>query len=795
MRKLNEKSKIKVEWTTSVYDYTKENEKKIISSFSKKYGVPKENVTVHTKFVNPKTGEDETVSANEAITNINDTEFQRKLFRDFASEKGIECDFDAIFEIDSKINSLMDYDKYEKKATYSFEWIRWSNFLSYGEDNYINFNDIKGLVLLSSDPANQGGKTNFAVDLPHFIQYGVTGKTDVQADIFNRYRPECTDVTVECCIKKDGAYYVIRRTLSRPALAKRTAKSKVTSKVQYFRLEGDNYIELKDCDSDGAVSEGGATAKDTNRVIKEAFGREEDFDMIVCATEDNLKDLLEKKDTERGRILSRWIGLLPLEEKDALARDTYNKTVKNELYNNRYSEDDIKSENESIAARVESIEADIDDKKRLNSEAQKEVETLEEMLSTYREAKRSVDANVAKMDIETIKITMEDATRKGLSLKAQVEECDKEISEIGEVAFSSQEYDAIVTRLSDAKAASASWNVKVSSLRKEAKTIRESEFCPTCKRRYDGVDNSAIIKAKEDEAEKCERELVESNREIETLKAKIESMKAERDKNDRLNRLVTKKSAMEVDMERLRGVIIDCRSKIKEYEKNSEAIKANADLDIKIGNCEITVKARREEIRMNDIAIARDESEIKTCRDKASSNEKILEKISRDRKTERDWQCYLEMVGKNGVSKMVLRKVIPVINASLGQMLDGVCDFCVEMVMNEKGEVKFEIIHDETRANVMSGSGFEKFATAMALRTVLGSMSTLPRLNFIVLDEVLGAVAKTNYENVKNLLDKMLTKFDTIIQVTHNEDIKDWFQKRITVIKKGNVSRIEVCEC
>ena len=63
----------------------------------------------------------------------------------------------------------------------------------------------------------------------------------------------------------------------------------------------------------------------TRRLLKEAG--EKDFDLVICANADNLKSLISLKDTERGRLLSKWIGLLPLEEKDTIAREKWNKEI------------------------------------------------------------------------------------------------------------------------------------------------------------------------------------------------------------------------------------------------------------------------------------------------------------------------------------------------------------------------------------------------------------------------------------------------------------------------------------
>ena len=46
------------------------------------------------------------------------------------------------------------------------------------------------------------------------------------------------NAVVEGCINIDGVDYVIKRTLSRPALDKRTSKSKTTQKVEYYKVFG-----------------------------------------------------------------------------------------------------------------------------------------------------------------------------------------------------------------------------------------------------------------------------------------------------------------------------------------------------------------------------------------------------------------------------------------------------------------------------------------------------------------------------------------------------------------------------
>lgn len=141
---------------------------------------------------------------------------------------------------------------------------------------------------------------------------------------------------------------------------------------------------------------------------------------------------------------------------------------------------------------------------------------------------------------------------------------------------------------------------------------------------------------------------------------------------------------------------------------------------------------------------------------------------------------------------MVLRDVLPIINAKINMLLSDVCDFDVVVEINEKNDINFCMIKDNVKSDLASGSGFEKTASSMALRAVLGSLSTMPKPNFIVLDEVYGRVAKENLENIHKLINKVCEDYDFVITVSHLDIVKDWANTTITVVKENNVSRLSV---
>ena len=148
------------------------------------------------------------------------------------------------------------------------------------------------------------------------------------------------------------------------------------------------------------------------------------------------------------------------------------------------------------------------------------------------------------------------------------------------------------------------------------------------------------------------------------------------------------------------------------------------------------------------------------------------------------------MIGKDGISKMVLRQTLPLINGELKRLLNGVCDFDVEVVIDERNDVAFNLVRNNTITNLASGSGFEQTAAALALRVVLGNISTLSRPSILLLDEVLGGVAEENYENIKLLFDRIIKDYSSVLHITHLNQIIDWHQSIVTIKKENGISSV-----
>jgi len=185
--------------------------------------------------------------------------------------------------------------------------------------------------------------------------------------------------------------------------------------------------------------------------------------------------------------------------------------------------------------------------------------------------------------------------------------------------------------------------------------------------------------------------------------------------------------------------------------------------------------------------------QIRLIEDKVKNNVKIIEKIKEESEKEKIYKLYLEIFGKNGISKMIMKTMMPLINSELQRLLENSCEFRLEIKLNEKNEVEFYMIDNNSQVEKLmaSGSGYERTIASLALRSVLAKICSLPKPNIIVMDEVFGKVSNENLDLVGEFFHKIKEYFEKIFIISHNPLINNWADNIIKIKKTENVSYIE----
>ena len=156
------------------------------------------------------------------------------------------------------------------------------------------------------------------------------------------------------------------------------------------------------------------------------------------------------------------------------------------------------------------------------------------------------------------------------------------------------------------------------------------------------------------------------------------------------------------------------------------------------------------------------------------------------------FKTYLTIFGKNGISKVIIKNMIPLLNHELYRLLTDSCHFILELNVNDKNEVEFIMIDTETRVvkPLNSGSGYERTISSLALRSVLTKISSLPKPNIVVMDEVFGKISNENLEMVSEFFIKLKDYFEKIFVISHNPLINNWSDNIVKITKENNISKV-----
>jgi DNA repair exonuclease SbcCD ATPase subunit len=775
--KMSQYAKVKVYWDDRPENYSKENKNKVKNLIAKKYGINKNNIDVIYRPVKFTENGDAIEINGASIENIMDTNYQRELMKEWVKRENKNINFDRILRLDDLVNAELNIENDDiKHNTWSIKWLMINNFLSFGEDNYLPLGKLKGLTVVNSIPANQGGKTTLTIDALKFLLHGNTTKTDKNEEIFNQYSDK-NELAVRGMIELGGEEIIIERKMRRTA--KKGGGWTVVNKVNYYKLLPDGEEEQ--------LNEEDATR--TTSKLRATIGSEKDFEMLVLATEKNLDDLIGLTTTESGKILTRLIGLEIIEMKEGVVRKMYNefdRKKKSNDYDIITLTNDIEEHTEKIKLFGETrttLETQLQDTK---DDTQKLNEENDKLLNS----KITVDVTLTTLNPTTLEEKIQTLTNSGIKLKEKLDGFIEKISEIGAIDFDEDLHYKCTTDLNKTKSAIHFKEADVERLNETIDDLIAGGICKSCNRKLDNVDNTEHIEKHKKAIKKAEEEIKKFNDIANDLTEQLKSLNATKRLVDDKNKLELDRDRTEVEMGSLRNEIKEKKNDLKKYKTNESAIELNRNIDGQVSI--IKTKLRVNEHTKDDLIgkIQKITQEIETNKSNIETKTKLIEQIKKEGEIEKIYKVYIELVGKKGISKLVLRSVLPIINSEAQRLLEDVCDFEIEIFIDDKNDVQFLLNKDGVSKLLKSGSGFEKTAASLALRSVLGKLSTLPMPNFITFDEVLGKVANVNIESLKPLFDKIKNMYEIVFLITHNDIIKDWGDNVITVVKDNNLSKV-----
>ena len=761
---------VQVVWEDTPENFTQERIKRVKSYFEQKY--KSKNINVVTKV---KSSEDVMQSVDVSM-NILDENYQRELIvKHLENGEQTQEVKEKVLELDSVVERKITAEKTE--VTSFKKWyikkIKFSNFLSFGDNQVLDFDKVKGIATVESNPPNFGGKTVLSVDLLLFLFFNTTTKTGKAEEIFNRFR-DVNKVSVEGEIQIDGEDYIIVREVERKMSKK--GDWNVSTKLDFFKKLGDGSLQ----------NFTGEQRRETEQFIKTSIGSMDDFLMTILTTATNLEELIDSKPTARGAVLSRFLGLDSLKLKEDTAKEMYSNFSKS-MISNVYDVNTLKQQIEEHKTSIEKENGNIKTYEIELKESEDRIKMGQEFRDGLLKQKHTgLDAELLRINPDTLQTDI-------LGFESKISDTKAQINAINVVEpsqyYHEDQHDKAKEMVSELRVKVGSLDTKIKDIESELKEFDGGLQCQYC----------GIVLAQSEYTEKKKGTLGDLNIEKSynsiLLEGEIEKeksftqLKSEFDQYER-NKLIKEK--LEIQMESFEMKKKEIQTKLQNFKDNQQKLEDNKKIDEKLMKADIRLGELSREKDGINYKITTSRNNISRHQEKISDNLKHIEKIAEEEEKSKIFKLYLEIYGKNGISKMIMKNMMPVINSELQRLLMDSAEFKLEVRISDKNEVEFWMIDNSTAIEKLmsSGSGYERTIASLALRAVLSKVCSLPKPNVVVFDEVFGKISNDNLEMVAEFFHKIKDYFEKILVITHNPMVSQWADTIVKIEKTNNVSKV-----
>ena len=761
---------VQVIWEDTPENFTQERIKSVKQYFQKKYVTTNVNVITKVKLV-----EDDTMQTVDVSFNIMDKNYQTELVKSFLKSKGYDNYVDEVLQLDSAVENKILSTSEEVAAfkKWYIKKIKFSNFLSYGENQVLDFEKCDGITVVESDPPNFGGKTVLTVDLLMFLFFNTTTKTTKAEEIFNRFTDK-DKVRVEGEITIDGEDYLIVRNIERKK--SKAGEWTVKTELDFFKKLADGQLQ----------NFTGEQRRETEKFIKNSIGEQEDFLMTILTTATNLEDLIESKPTARGQVLTKFLGLEFLKKKEETGKELYSEFSKGML-SNIYNTENLKQVNELSEQQILTFESQIETANNsivdVTTRLKKGQEYKEGLIGSKH---TDIDQELIIMNPSNIQLEIQGIVNENSNLVKQID--DVNVVEPS-AYYHEDQHDKVKEEYNEKYKIKVQLETKISDIKKLQSSVEGGIKCEHC-----GINlmNASITQAKiaelagfitqNDENEGLMRDLTNKEQSFTQLKKEFDQYEK--------NKLIKSKFELTLESNEFKKSKLD--DKLKRYFDVQEKIKENNEIEQKLIKANILIEELEREKRQYENTATSNTVEIKTLNDKIKKNNEYIVKIAQEFEKERIYKIYSEVFGKNGISKLIMKTMMPLINSELQRLLQDSSYFRLEIRISDKNEVEFWMIDNSTGVEklMVSGSGYERTIASLALRAVLSKVCSLPKPNIIVFDEVFGKISNDNLDMVSEFFQKIKEYFEKIFVITHNPLVSNWADSVVNINKVDNISKV-----
>ena len=729
------------------------------------------------------------------VVDVRDEHQQNCLIEKFLSKKHKLTDDqkESIRSINAYVNQQLPKIENSRNIIWIPKKFEFENMFSYGKDNAIDFTDMSGTYGIFA--ANASGKSTLLDALSYCI-FDKCSKTNRSSQVLNS-----SSNTFYCKLdfELDGKNYVIERD----GLKEKNGNVRV--KVNFY------YVD----DLGNKVCLNGKERNDTNASIRSVLGSYEDFTLTALSAQGANSGFIDMNQKDRKELLSQFLDINVFETMYDFANNEMKdlsavmKQYQKVDHSTEITEiDDKKSE---IGEKIEELKTKKDnlniEKDRLNKkileehillqsvsskvineqQVRSEVILLEENLKVQvtEEAVISLEYKTIKEDLSTLNKALD---------AVDVTELNKRLQSLKDLNKDKNTANIELNKL----------NIHLSHQKDKLDKLKELEYDENCSYCMNNVFVKDAISTKQSHEDLVkQKKTIEVDIEIvdkciEKL-GNVEEHKREydallqiiNDKEKKLLKLQSDLQKVQIEQTNIKQNIKDKETEIDAYRKEKKKIEQNYQVQSRINNYELEYK-----IVENNLKIVSDDlteallniNSLSTKRDKYTNDLTELVKLQSKYNL---YKYYSEAVHRDGVPHELISDTIPQLQDEINTILQQLVDFQVVLYPDDKNINAYIAYDNERYWPIELTSGMEKFVSSLAIRSSLINVSSLPRPNFIAIDEGFGALDQNNLGSIVSYFDHLKNQFKFIMIISHIDSMRDAVDHQIEISKIDGRSNIQ----
>lgn len=721
--------------------------------------------------------------------NIRSTNSRKEILKDFFSDAVSE---EQVDKVNNLFKTYLEQVPSNCVESTNNKWIinnlRFDNTFSYGKDNFINFDNLEGVVGLFGN--NRAGKSS----IPGSLMYCLFNSSDrgsiKNQNIVNTRKGHC--LAAATITSGQDKYTVERKT---------TKKSNKSGKVS-----ATTSLTLKKLSSDSLQNETEEQRRETEKILREIIGSAEDFLYTSFASQGEMNTFIKEKSSARKSVLSKFLRLDLYEELYKKSREEYivlknkqknieEKNWKELISKNSNEINDLGKKCKSVKSTLSLLrEEEVNIKVEINNIEKNNKQhpsgyTLEKVSSEVDYLKNQIEINKSK------KINTEEKIDSDLKAIEKIN-LFKESYSLQSLERDKDTLDVLKTKIQNAKRNKIFLNEDLKRNKNSLKILEEvpcDEKYSSCKFIKDAYSSKDSIRKVSIEIKDIEAEVLE----ISSAISKIEKNNIEekiKKYNEVLNKEYRAKLSIESNKEKLESIeekLSLANEKLANLEIVRSEIKNLTDdsLNEKLKDFNLRLKQISSEVYDNDNLIVRCnkdkfylEEEIKNLDLEKANYYKLIDEW-------KTFDLFSHAVSKKGIPTMLISNSLPLINNEINKILSDVVGFNINLE-DDGTNLNVYIDYGDSKRVIECASGMEKMITSIAIRVALINISALPKSNVLIIDEGFGALDDSNIEACSRLLKSLKKYFKTILIISHVDSIKDIVDKNLLIERKGVDSHV-----